>query len=81
MPSVVYLDETGDHTLEAVDQDFPVFVLCLLICDTTKYVEHIVPAFCRLKFDYFGHEGVIIHSRYIRKSQGDFVFLTHPEKR
>jgi hypothetical protein len=23
---IVYLDETGDHTLEVVDRDFPVFV-------------------------------------------------------
>ena len=41
MPVVVYLDETGDHSLEVVDQDFPVFVLCLLICDTQQYARDI----------------------------------------
>ena len=81
MPVIVYVDETGDHTLELVDKDFPVFVLVLLICDTEKYTGQIVPAFYRLKMDYFGHEGVIMHSRDIRKAQGDFGFLTDPEKR
>ena len=51
-------------------QDFPVFVLCLLICETEQYADQIVPAFLRLKFEYFGHEAVILHSRDIRKAQG-----------
>lgn len=81
MPVIVYVDETGDHTLELVDKDFPVFVLVLLVCDTAKYAEQIVPAFYRLKMDYFGHESVILHSRDIRKAQGVFGFLTDPAKR
>jgi hypothetical protein len=28
------LDETGDHTLESLDKDFPVFALCMFICNT-----------------------------------------------
>jgi hypothetical protein len=81
MPVVVYLDETGDHSLEVVDQDFSVFVLCCLICETEQYADQIVPAFLRLKFEYFGHEAVILHSRDIRKAQGAFGFLTDPAKR
>lgn len=76
MPLIVYLDETGDHSLELVDRDFPVFALVMLVCDSEIYSQQIVPAFCRLKFHYFGHEAVIIHSRDIRKAQGDFGFLT-----
>lgn len=81
MPVIVYVDETGDHTLELVDRDFPVFALVLLICDTARYADQIVPAFYRLKMDYFGHESVILHSRDIRKAQGDFGFLTDAAKR
>ena len=81
MPVVVYLDETGDHSLELVDKDFPLFALVLLICDQAAYVQKIVPAMCQLKMDYFGHEAVIFHSRDIRKAQGDFGFLTDPQKR
>jgi hypothetical protein len=81
MPLIVYLDETGDHSLELVDPGFPVFVLTLLVCDTDAYANQIVPAFYRFKFQHFGHEAVILHSRDIRKAQGDFGFLTDPARR
>lgn len=81
MPLVVYLDETGDHSLELIDKDFPVFGVVLMICDIDVYIDRIVPAVCRLKFDYFGHEGVVLHSREIRRAQGEFGFLTSPSKR
>jgi hypothetical protein len=81
MPLVVYLDETGDHSLELIDRDFPVFGVVLLICDAEVYVKQLIPAVCQLKFDYFGHEGVVLHSREIRRAQGDFGFLTDPAKR
>lgn len=81
MPLIVYLDETGDHSLELLDKDFPIFALVMLACDTEVYSQQIVPAFCRLKFRHFGHEAAIIHSRDIRKAQGDFGFLTNPDIR
>jgi hypothetical protein len=81
MPLIAYLDETGDHSLELVDKDFPIFALVLLVCDTTTYIQRLVPAVYQLKMDYFRHEGVILHSRDIRKAQGDFLFLRDATKR
>jgi len=81
MPRIVYLDETGDHSLEKEDKDFPVFALVMMVCDEEAYREIFVPMVNRLKFDYFRHECVIIHSRDIRKAQGDFGFLTDPSAR
>lgn len=81
MSLIVYIDETGDHSLELLDKDFPIFALVMLVCDSEAYSQQIVPAFCRLKFQYFGHEAVILHSRDIRKAQGDFGFLTNPAAR
>lgn len=72
---VVYLDETGDHSLAKIDSDFPVFVLTMVIVDDNEYIEKVVPLVNRLKFDYFGHEGVVLHSRDIRKAQNEFRFL------
>ena len=66
MPVVVYVDENGDHSLEAVDPHFPIFVLTMMIADVKGYYEKIVPAICQLKVNHFGHEGVII-SVVIRK--------------
>ena len=81
MPLIVYIDEAGDHSLEREDEGFPVFVLLLMICDTNTYTQSIVPAVYQLKVDYFGHEGVILHSRDIRKAQGPFVFLNDPSNK
>jgi len=81
MPYTVYLDETGDHSLELIDKDFPVFALAMFICDIGYYNHTILPAVAQLKTDYFGHEGVILHSRDIRKAQRNFGFLTNPQKR
>ena len=74
MPRIIYLDEAGDHSLEKEDKDFPVFALVMMVCDQEAYENKLVPMVNRLKFDYFGHECVIIHSRDIRKAQGDFGF-------
>jgi hypothetical protein len=81
MPRIVYLDETGDHSLEKEDKDFPVFALVMMVCDQEAYKGTLVPMVNQLKFDYFGHECVILHSRDIRKAQNDFGFLTDPAKR
>lgn len=72
---VVYVDESGDHSLASVDRDYPVFVLALCIFHKRHYAEKIVPAVEKLKFNYFGHDSVVLHENEIRKQKGDFVFL------
>lgn len=72
---VVYVDESGDHSLASVDRDYPVFVLALCIFHKRHYAEKIVPAIEKLKFNYFGHDSVVLHESEIRKQKGDFVFL------
>lgn len=81
MAYIVYLDETGDHSLDLIDKDFPVFALAMFICDTTYYNNTILPTVAQLKTDYFGHEGVILHSRDIRKAQKDFGIFTNQQKK
>jgi hypothetical protein len=81
MPLMVFLDEAGDHSLDPVDKDFPVFVLVFLLCEQDDYTDVIVPAFTRFKIEQFGHDGAILHSRDIRKAIGDFSFLQVPERR
>ncbi len=80
-PFIVYLDETGDHSLGSIDPDFPVFVLVMLVCDRGKYINEIVPAIYTFKMDWWGDESIILHSRDIRMSTGDFSFLRDPTKR
>lgn len=73
---VVYVDESGDHSLAKIDQDYPVFVLALCVFHKRHYAEKIIPAVEKLKFNYFGYDSVVLHEREIRKQSGDFVFLS-----
>lgn len=74
---VVYVDESGDHSLASIDPDYPVFVLALCVFHKRHYAEKIIPAVEKLKFNYFGHDSVVLHENEIRKQKGDFAFLSH----
>lgn len=72
---IVYVDESGDHGLKTLDPQFPVFALCFCIFKKEEYLQHIVPAVQRLKFDFFGHDQVVLHERDIRLAEQEFTLL------
>ncbi len=73
---IFYADESGDHSLTKIDPLFPAFALSLCAFKKAEYCSRIIPRFLRFKFDYFGHDSVVLHEREIRKQIGDFTFLT-----
>lgn len=75
MPLVVYLDETGDHSLDYIDKGYPLFGVVALVCSKRAYHQQIVPSVNQFKLEHFGHKDVILHSRDIRRATGDFLFL------
>jgi hypothetical protein len=74
---IVYVDESGDHSLESIDKEYPVFVLALCVFHKRHYSEKIIPAVEKLKFNYFGHDNVVLHENEIRKQKGLFTLLSH----
>ena len=79
---VVYVDESGDHSLTHINERFPVFCLSFCIIGKEEYISHVVPAIQRIKFKYWGHDAVILHEREIRKQENDFSWLiVYPERR
>ena len=52
---IVYVDESGDHSLVSIDAEYPVFVLALCVFHKRHYSEKIIPAVEKLKFNYFGN--------------------------
>ena len=40
---IVYVDESGDHSLTSIDKNYPVFVLAFCIFYIRHYREAIVP--------------------------------------
>lgn len=73
---VVFLDETGNHGMNNLDDNYPVFGLCASLFRVTDYRDHAIPDTNRIKFRYFKHEGINFHSTAIRKSENPFQFLT-----
>lgn len=74
---IVYVDESGDHSLARIDRDYPVFVLAFCVFHKRHYAEKIIPAVEKLKFNYFGHDSIVLHENDIRKQKGDFAFLSY----
>ena len=72
---LVFVDESGDHHLTRIDPQFPVFVLLFAILRKDDYVEKVCPALSRFKFQFWGHDEVVLHEHDIRKPSGDFLFL------
>jgi Protein of unknown function (DUF3800) len=78
---IVYADESGDHGLAHINPENPVFVLAFCIFNKFEYTEKIVPEVQKLKFRFWGHDNIILHSRDIRKSSGDFSILQNKDIR
>lgn len=72
---IVYVDESGDHSLEPVNPRYPLFVLSFCVFQKTSYSYEIAPALRMLKFAMFGHDMVIFHEHEIRKKRGAFSHL------
>lgn len=55
---IVYVDESGDHGMQTIDQNYPVFVLAFCIFYKGHYCGKVVPALEKFKFNHFGHDHV-----------------------
>lgn len=69
---IVYVDESGDHNLDNVNSKYPIFVLAFCIFNKRYYNNHTVKEIQNLKFNYFGHDMIILHERDILKRKGVF---------
>lgn len=78
---IAFLDECGDHSLTTIDQDFPIFVLSLLLVKRSDYNDKILPTINALKLKYWDREGVNLHSRDIRLAHGPFSILQNATRR
>lgn len=80
-PYIAFIDECGDHSLDKIDPDFPLFLLCGVIVERQKYVDGIIKPINAFKLKYWDHEGVNLHSRDIRKADGAFSILQNAGRR
>lgn len=78
---IVYVDESGDHGMQTVDEQYPLFVLAFCVFHKRHYSEQVVSALEKFKFNYFGHDQVILHENEIRKEKGAFGIFRNREQR
>ena len=60
---IVFVDESGDHSLTSIDQSFPIFVLAFCVFEKKHHEENVTPATLKFKFKYFRHDQVIFAGR------------------
>ena len=72
---IIYVDESGDHSLSSIDKDYPVFVLAFCIFKKESYTNHAVRKLKEFKFKHFGHDMVVLHENEIRRDKGFFKNL------
>lgn len=73
---IVYVDESGDHSLESINPRYPLFVLAFCVFQKNYYAQKVVPSLSMLKIDIFGHDLAILHEHEIRKRTGAFSKLS-----
>lgn len=67
---IVYVDESGDHGMQALDANYPMFVLAFCVFHKRHYCEKVIPALQKFKFNHMGHDLVGLHELEIRKEKG-----------
>jgi len=70
---VVFVDESGDHSLTSIDPRYPMFVLSFCAFRKTVYNHQVAPALRALKFATFGHDMVVLHESEMRRGKGGFL--------
>jgi hypothetical protein len=78
---IVYVDESGDHSLDLRDSSFPVFTLLCCVFRKDQYAAEVVPSLQRFKFRWFGHDSVILHGADVRKQRPPFGLLRQADVR
>ena len=78
---IMFLDESGDHSLEKIDNTYPIFVLAGCIFDFSYYAATVELAMQILKQKYFSKTDIIFRSYDIRKQKNDFSSLVDKRRR
>lgn len=77
----MFLDESGDHSLDKIDSSYPIFVLAGCIFDLEYYSKTVESKANELKIKHFNTTEIILRSYDIRKQKGDFSCLVDKKKR
>lgn len=66
---ILFVDETGDHSLTKIDKSYPVFVLAGVVVDESYHDSTLTDALNAFKTKHFGTTDIVLHSKE----------MTHPQ--
>lgn len=68
----MFLDESGDHSLDKIDPQFPVFVLAGCIFDREEHDGQVMARVKQYKQSLFGRDDIILHTGDITRNRRGF---------
>ncbi|MCX6877622.1 MAG: DUF3800 domain-containing protein [Verrucomicrobia bacterium] len=68
----LYLDESGDHNLEIIDPQYPVFVLGGVVMEDQYAADVAQPRVDQFKMELFGTKSIILHTADIVRNRNGF---------
>lgn len=78
MPHVLFLDESGDHSLSKIDPEYPLFVLCGVLMDEDYHNTIATEALNRFKMELFGRTDIVLHTADFTRNQLGFEQMKDP---
>ncbi len=75
---IMFLDESGDHSLTVIDPQYPLFVLGGIIVDQNYATDELEQCVRQFKLDLFGRDDIILHTAEIVRSRGVFSVMRQP---
>lgn len=73
---ILFLDESGDHSLDKIDPQYPVFALGGCIIDLDYHDQYLTSKLSQYKKELFGRDDFIMHTADIARVRGVFRALT-----
>jgi hypothetical protein len=78
---LVFVDESGDHSLTSIDPQYSVFVLAFAILRKADYIQRVSRDLQEFKMRHWGHDETVLHEHEIRKPRDAFSFLMQRPRR
>jgi hypothetical protein len=69
---VLFLDESGDHSLSKIDPQYPMFVLAGCVFEMGYYEDVVVTEIKAFKNELLGNEEIILHTEDITHNRNGF---------
>ncbi len=69
---IMFLDESGDHNLEVIDRQYPMFVLAGVIMERAYAESELETQMAGFKKGLFGRTDIILHTADITRNQNGF---------